>query len=43
MSSIQDSINPTRGLQKSKCPYCGETIKYFIRETWLSHLEKCKR
>lgn len=41
MSYIQDSINPTRGLQQAKCPKCGRRIKFYIRQTWVDHVQNC--
>jgi len=34
---------PSRGLQKRKCPYCGEVIEFYVMSTWHSHLEWCKQ
>jgi len=42
MNEIQDSTNPTQGLQKRKCPKCERNVEFYIRQTWIDHLEYCK-
>lgn len=39
---IQDSFNPTAGLQESTCPKCGKRIQYYLRQTWADHIQFCK-
>lgn len=42
MSYIQDSSNPTRGLQKRICPKCDKEIHFFIRQTFIDHVNNCQ-
>jgi len=36
-----ENYNPTRGLQKRKCPHCGRPVSFYDRQTWIDHLENC--